>query len=134
MPEQDFQERTEKATTRRREKAREHGQVAKSLELNSAAVICIGFLMLYLLGPHLGGQIVRLMSHTMSNAPTIAAMDGTFVSVFGDSMLKFFTIVLPIFAVMTVVAFGVNVAQVGFKITPKAMEPRFDKLNLAKGI
>ncbi|MEW5995538.1 MAG: EscU/YscU/HrcU family type III secretion system export apparatus switch protein, partial [Candidatus Zixiibacteriota bacterium] len=45
-----------------------------------------------------------------------------------------FTILLPIFAVMTVVAFGVNVAQVGFKITPKAMEPRFDKLNLAKGI
>jgi len=134
MPEQDFQERTEKATRRRREKARERGQVARSLELNSAAVICLGFLTLYLMGPHLGTQVMNLMRHTMSNAPIIATADPTFIKVFGDSMLRFFTILMPVFAVMTVVAFGVNVAQVGFMVTPKSLEPKLEKLNLVKGI
>ncbi len=133
MPEQDFQERTEKATSRRREKARERGQVARSLELNSAAVICLGFLTLYLMGPHLGGRIIGLMSHTMGSAPAIAGADASFLGVFRDGMFQFFIILLPIFVVMTVVALGVNIAQVGFMVTPKALEPRFDKLNVVKG-
>ncbi len=134
MPEQDFQERTEKATTRRREKAREQGQVARSLELNSAAIICLGFLTLYLVGPYIAKQVSELMSYTMANAPLIASQDPTFIKVFSDSMLKFFMILFPILAVMTVVALGVNVVQVGVMVTPKAVEPRLDKLDLAKGL
>ncbi len=134
MPEQDFQERTEKATPRRRRKAREEGQVARSQEINSAGVILVGFVALYLMGPYLGPQISGLMKYTMANAPTIASTDPTFFKVFGDNMLKFFTILLPIFAVMTAVAFGVNVVQVGFMVTPKALEPKFDKLDLVKGL
>jgi flagellar biosynthetic protein FlhB len=134
MPEQDFQERTEKATVRRREKAREEGQVARSLEINSAAVICLGFLTLYLMGPHVAGQVMQLMSHSMSNAPLIATADPTYVKVFGDNMLRFFAILLPVFAVMTVVALGINIVQVGFKITPKSLEPKLDKLDLVKGL
>ena len=36
MADDSFQERTEQATPRRREKAREEGRVARSAELNSA--------------------------------------------------------------------------------------------------
>jgi len=32
-----------------------------------------------------------------------------------------------------VIALGANIAQVGFKITPKALEPKLDKLDLVKG-
>lgn len=134
MAEEGFQERTEKATVRRRRKAREEGKVAKSMELNAAAILCLGFLTLFLSGPFLARQTTHLMSYTMSNAPHIALADPTFVKVFGESMLKFFLILSPIFVVMTVVAFGVNVAQVGFRITPKALEPKFDKLNLVSGV
>ena len=134
MPEQDFQERTEKATVRRRRKAREEGQVARSTEINAGGVICLGFLTLYLMGPHVGAQLMQLMSHTMVNAPIIATADPTFLKVFGDSMLRFFTILMPVFTVMVVVAFGVNVVQVGFMVTPKAIEPKPEKLNLIKGL
>jgi flagellar biosynthetic protein FlhB len=134
MAEQGFQERTEKPTTRRRRKAREEGKVAKSMELNSAAILCLGFLSLYMMGPHLARQIMAVMSHTMANAPEIALSDPTFLKIFGDYMLKFFLILSPVFILMTLVAFGVNVVQVGFKITPKAMEPKFEKLNLVSGL
>ena len=134
MANDSFQERTEKATPRRRIKARDEGKVAKSMELNSAAIICLGFLSLYTLGPTLAEQIKQLVAHTMSNAPVIAASDPTFVKVFSDAMLRFFMIMLPVFVVMTMIALGVNLAQVGFKFSSKAMEPKFDKLNIVEGL
>ena len=134
MAGEDFQERTEKATRRRREKAREEGRVAKSQELNSAAMLCFGFLTLYMLGPHLSGQIMGLMSYTMANAPSIAAADPTFIRVFGDYMLRFFLIMAPILTVTVVIALAANVVQIGFKITPKAIEPKLEKLDIVKGL
>lgn len=103
------------------------------MELNSAAVIGLGFLTLYLVGPHIGDQLMGLMRHTMAHAPATVSMDPTLSTVIGDNMLRFFAVLAPIFAVMTVVAIGANVAQVGFMITPKALEPKFDKLNLVSG-
>ena len=73
MSEQSAQEKTEKATFHRRQKAREDGKVVKSQELNSAAMLLLGFTALYMLGPHLAGQAREMMSFTMSNAPSIAA-------------------------------------------------------------
>ncbi|HOZ06720.1 MAG TPA: flagellar biosynthesis protein FlhB [candidate division Zixibacteria bacterium] len=133
MADESFQERTEKATSRRREKAREEGQVAKSMELNSAAVICLGFVTLYLMGPYIAGQALALMRATMANAPSLALADPTFTGVFRNHLLKFFIILGPVFAVLTVIAVGVNVAQVGFRITPKASAPQLDKLDPVKG-
>jgi flagellar biosynthesis protein FlhB len=133
VADRDFQERTEKATPRRREKARDEGKVAKSQELNAAAIITLGFLTLYMVGPSLTNQVWGYMSYTFSNAPAIAASDPTFVSIFHGSMFKFFSMLLPVFAILTAVAFGVNVAQVGFKISSKAMEPKFEKLNVITG-
>ena len=48
MPEESFQEKTEKATPRKREKAREEGQVAKSIEVSSVLVLLTGVGALYL--------------------------------------------------------------------------------------
>ncbi len=134
MADDSFQEKSEKATPRRRHKAREEGKVVKSMELNSAAIICLGFLTLYAVGPNVVGQIKDLFAYNLANAPVIAASDPTFAKVFGDSMLRFFSIMFPVFAGMIVIAFGVNVAQVGFKITPKGLEPKLDKLNPLNGL
>ena len=35
---------------------------------------------------------------------------------------------------MILIAVGINVVQVGFKVSSKAIEPKTDKLNLAKGL
>jgi len=134
MADESFQERTEKATSTRREKAREEGKVLKSMELNSAALICLGFLSLWMLGPTLVNQIKQVLSYNLGNAPLIAMSDPTFVSVFTDSMLRFFYIMLPVFAAMGTIAFGANVAQVGFKISTKSLEPKLEKLDVIKGL
>ena len=134
MAEQGFQERTEKATQKRREKARERGQVAKSMELNSAVLICLGFLTLYIISPYLAEQAQELMRYTMANAPSLATADPTFYKTFVENLSKFLLIMAPIFVVLSIIAFGINVVQIGFKITPKALEPKWEKLDVLKGL
>lgn len=134
MADQGFQEKSERATSKRRMKAREEGKVARSNELNAAAILCLGFGSMYLMGPDLARQTSQFVAYSMANAPTIAAADPTFIKIFGDSMYKFFMIMLPLFAVITVIALAVNVAQVGLRISTKAMEPRLDKLNIVNGL
>ncbi|MCD6249725.1 MAG: flagellar biosynthesis protein FlhB [candidate division Zixibacteria bacterium] len=134
MAEESFQEKTEQATPRRREKARERGQVAKSVDLSSAGMICLGFTALFMVGPQLVDRIGTTMRYTMANAPTIALSDSSFHTVFVNSVYDFLSTMAPLFLAMVAIAFGINVLQIGFKITPKAMEPKFEKLNVLSGL
>jgi len=134
MAEESFQEKTERATPRRREKARERGQVGRSMDLSAAGMICLGFTALFLVGPQLIDRISTTMRYTMANAPTIAMSDPSFRTVFADSVNGFLSTMAPLFMAMIAIAFGVNVLQIGFKITPKAMEPKFEKLNVLSGL
>ncbi len=60
MAEESFTERTEQATPRRRLEARRKGQVAKSREIPAAAILLIGFSVLYLLSTHFYNCFSRL--------------------------------------------------------------------------
>ena len=58
--EQQGQEKTEEATPRKLEKAREEGQVARSRELNSFAIVTFGALAAIAMAPKMGLGIARL--------------------------------------------------------------------------
>ncbi len=133
MAEDQFQERTEQATPRRREKAREEGSVARSADLNAAAVLVLGCLSLIFLGPYMAEKSADLLRMVMANAPSIALSDPTFQSVFKDNVVKFFLIAGPFMGILLVVGVGANIAQVGFHVSTKALVPKFDKLDLSKG-
>lgn len=133
MAEDQFQERTEQATPRRREKAREEGSVARSADLNAAAILVFGCLSLIFLGPFMANKSAELLRYVMANAPTIAVSDPTFYGVFKDNLIKFFIIAGPFMGILLVIGVAANVAQVGFHISPKALAPKFEKLDLSKG-
>ncbi len=134
MGKDSFQEKTEKATPRRREQAREEGKVTKSMELNSAAIILLGFTAIYAFGPNISMQAKDMMSNIMRNAPSIANSDPSYMTLITNSMFTFFSIIMPILVVMVIIALVVNIAQVGIKISSKAMEPKFDKLDVIQGL
>jgi flagellar biosynthetic protein FlhB len=133
MAEDNFQDRTEQATPRRREKAREEGQVARSMDLNSAMIILLGFASLLVLGPYLVQQSQQLLRYTLANAPLIAKSDPTFVKLFSDNLVKFFVLIAPVVGALLIIGAVVSVAQVGFHVSTKALEPKLDKLDLAAG-
>jgi flagellar biosynthetic protein FlhB len=134
MADDSFQERSEQATPRRRDKARETGQVARSMELNSALMILLGSASLLALGPHVVGQTESMMRYLLANAATIATTNSDYSLIYNDQLVKFLIILGPVFAVMIVIGLVSNIAQVGFKISTKALEPKFEKLNFIQGI
>lgn len=66
MAESDGQERTEDATPRRQEQAREKGQVPRSRELASVAVLVVGAVSLMWFGQALGEALMALMTRLFS--------------------------------------------------------------------
>ena len=66
MAESDGQERTEEATPRRLQQAREKGQVARSKELASVSVLVVGAISLMWFGDWLSRSLYTLMGRLFS--------------------------------------------------------------------
>ena len=64
MAENSGQEKTERATPRRREKAVEEGQVAKSTELNSAIVLLSALLGFSIMSGHFTSTLFGFVKYT----------------------------------------------------------------------
>ncbi len=128
------QEKTERATPRKLEKAREQGQVASSQDLNSVVIITFGFLTIYFMGPILFNNLGRLMKNTLSDAPGMMVNPDTIAQVFTDKIFAFAAVVGPIFLSLAFFAYLINVAQVGILFSAKSIEPKPDKLDIAKGL
>ncbi len=134
MAKDDAQEKTEEATAHRMRKALEDGQVAKSMELSSVAVIALSFMTLYALGPMIAERTMAFMTHTFVAAPTMSINHGSFVTLFRDSLVSFFIAIGPFMLALVVIGTLINVSQVGIRFTTKPLEPKFDKLDPIAGL
>jgi flagellar biosynthetic protein FlhB len=126
------QERTEQATERRKREARKKGTVAKSTDLNHAAVTIVLLMVLPAAIGMLGTGFVQgmrtgFLGLTAETNPTNILK--TFVACLSPA--------LPGIGLIIAAAMGVgltaNFAQVGFMISPEAMAPNFAKLNPLEG-
>ncbi len=128
-------EKTEQPTARKREKAREEGQVAKSPEVTTALLFLAMFFGLKLFAEMMfnGMKSVFNLNFTMiadiDNVFNLKYMSDYIVFMFSQVLL----IALPVFAISIGISIFTNVIQVGWKITPKALKPKFSKLNPIKG-
>lgn len=133
MADQAAQEKTEKATPRKLQKARTEGQVARSMELNSVIIVTFGFLTIYFLGPMLFDRIGGLMTHSFSQAPYMVITPARVAKVFSNNMMTYALIVGPILLIVGIFAYAINVSQVGFMLSIKSIEPKLDRFNIVKG-
>src|SRR3954471_15470394 len=125
-------DKTEKATPKKKDDARKKGQVAKSADINGAAILLAGLIALSAAGPKAMDemkiamvQVLHLMSH-----PEVVDSEGVgalFMMVGQHVGLAILPIVGACFVAGLVAATG----QVGLKPTPRASKPDFKKLNPA---
>ncbi len=135
MPERDDQERTEDPTPKRRQEAREKGQIPKSREVASVALLfssCIYFLFLYKYTyQHLGETIV----HFFRLIPNVKEMNiYAFTQALTTGMKELGMVLTPFLLLMVVVSLVANIGQVGFILTGEPLIPKLDKLNPISGI
>ncbi len=134
MADKPAQERTEKATPRRRQEARKEGKVARSQELSSIAILMFGIGSMYFILPstmeHLGELATWVFAHAAEHTVTAS----TLTLYFKQAMMTFAVSVGPIILILTVIGLASNMLQVGLLFTPKPLEPNLDKLNVVKGL
>jgi flagellar biosynthetic protein FlhB len=130
----EFQEKTEEATPKRREDARLEGQVARSMELNSAAVLMAASLVFFLGGRKLLEGLGGLVREAMIQAPRQSLEVVDAIRLVDDSAMAVVRLSLPFLATVLALGLMASVAQVGFQFSAKPLMPKLDKLNPIKGI
>ncbi len=124
-------DKTEKATPKKRKESRDKGQVAKSQDFAGASVLLAGLLTLGAFGGSMvGGMVGQLRSnlHAAADADKVVSGEGMNVLISAAGM-TLFSAVAPVAIGCAIAAAVIVAAQVGFKITPKAIKPDFKRMN-----
>lgn len=134
MAEDTGQERTEEATPRRRQQAREEGQVARSRELNTMLVLMIAAGAGAFLGPELGRDMAQLFHDHLSIAPQDVYDPGAIIRHLSGAIFDMVSALAPFFLVTVVAAIGGPLLMGGVNFSSKALAFKWDKLDPVKGL
>jgi flagellar biosynthetic protein FlhB len=129
----EFGDKTEAPTAKKREESREQGQVAKSTDLVAAVALVFAVLMLGWFGPALSGALKDMMGEALATRNIADLKPGSAVPLALRSMTVASLAAAPIVLGMILVNTMGNVLQVGVQLTPKKLMPKLDSLNPIKG-
>ncbi|BDU69515.1 flagellar biosynthesis protein FlhB [Geothrix oryzae] len=125
--------RTEKATPRRRQKARDEGSVSRSTDFDGAVLLWGNFFLFMGLGGTTMALMAQQVAHFLRRAQPGALAEAGRVSLLGDVVMILGRLLLPFLAVNLLVALATGFAQRGFSFSTKPLQPKFDRLNPAQG-
>ncbi len=121
--------KTEKATPRRKQKAREEGQVARSQDIPIAATLLITFLLLIWYIPYSYDILSDYFRYTFSD-PLYLNTNGNIVSY---TIKVISMLVVPFLFILLITGIVSNIAQFGFLLSGKAVAPKLERLDPVKG-
>lgn len=129
------EEKTEKATPKKREDARKKGQVLKSRELNSAILLFMATVSLRFLWIYEKNYILSFTSNIFKD--TVFWFDAENYNHTYRILMQMVTVlgisVAPILAILFVGALLVNYVQVGFLFSTEAMQMKFSRISPIEG-
>ncbi|MEB3101148.1 flagellar biosynthesis protein FlhB [Ferviditalea candida] len=128
------QEKTEKATPKKRQDSRQKGQVAKSHELPGAFILLFGFLFLLFFGGYFKEHIFRIFTEYFNDYMLWNLTQQNVLSLFSKLAYQLMLIVGPFMLMAVVIGLIGNYLQVGFLITADPLMPKLNKLNPLEGL
>ncbi|MBW1680304.1 MAG: flagellar biosynthesis protein FlhB [Deltaproteobacteria bacterium] len=134
MAEKSFQEKTEPATPKKRSEARKKGQVAKSREISSVAVLVTGTIYLFFGAKGLTEDMARVIKGAFDMIPGVCSGQIGLFHVLTGFVWAFFGMVLPFMMALSVAAVLSNYAQTGFLWTVEPLAPKASKINPIQGV
>ena len=135
MPESGGQERTERATPKRRREARKKGQVAQSRELPSVLILMTAMGFFYFAGSWIFGSLSQVIGGVYGQLDTLRLNTVQEVSAFSVEIFeKVLLILVPFFVPILVAGLAGNIGQIGFEIHGEPIYPKLTKLNPIAGL
>ncbi len=133
MPEQ-HGDKSQEPTPHRRQKAREQGQVAKSQDLSSAALLLLALLCLVLAGGGVVGFLEACSRYHLGGEAWLSADVNFVVARWNETLGGLAKVLLPIFGLLFFGAIAVNLLQIGFLFLPEKLTPDISRLSPLKGL
>jgi len=133
LPDQDG-DKSQEPTQHRRQKAREEGQVAKSQDLASAALLLLGLAALLMLGGATVEWLGRFTARQLGTLDTLTIDADGAVAQWHSVVAALTRYVLPLMGIMFVGAVLVNVLQFGLLFLPNKLAPDITRLDPLKGL
>ncbi|MCO6412084.1 MAG: flagellar type III secretion system protein FlhB [Thiogranum sp.] len=131
---QDGQEKTEQATPKRLEEARKKGQVPRSRELTTMAMLLMAAISMAVMGDAMIEQMGEVL-HTGLAVERARLFDRfAVIDILGEAMMQAALLMAPFLLVMMVTAVLAPVALGGWAFSTQAMGVKLDKLNPLTGM
>jgi flagellar biosynthetic protein FlhB len=128
------QERTEEPTGKRLQESRDKGQVARSRELNTLAVVMVAAVGLLTLGPAMVQKLMNIMSFNFSiEREALYSSDSMGLHLFA-SVGEGLQVLGPLFFLLLVASIVGPVLLGGWLFSIKSLAPKFERMNPLAGL
>jgi len=130
----DYQDRTEQPTPKRRQEARRKGMVARSRDLSSALVLLSGLLILGLWSGVMGRKTMEMLKVWLTNLRPGLVTQNHLPVLLANCGLAMAGLVAPVFLGLAVTAVLANYLQVGWLFAPERLTPDLSRVQLFAGL
>jgi len=130
----DAQDRHLPASARKIEKARADGQVARSRDLGHLAALGAGLALVIAFAPQFTAWLSRILTEGLRFDAVMLARPGVMSERLSASVTQMLVAVVPLGAVIGIVAAAASVLAGGWNFTMKPIMPTFSKLNPLSGL
>ena|SRR5690554_74774 len=130
----DGQEKTEEPTSKRKEESRRDGEVARSKELTTAALLIASGFALLIFGQWMGAKALELFAFNFDLTRFDVTSHDAMFTHFSGSVWRALGVALPLLIVLFLVGAFSQIVIGGWNFTGKALIPKFNKLNPISGI
>lgn len=127
------QEKTEKATPKKKQDSRKKGQVAKSMEIPGALILLFVFIAMLLFGDYFSSRIFSLFKIGLTEYIHWDVTHVNVVTMFQQLIFGGIMFLLPIFIIAVILGIVGNYAQIGFLFTGQPLKPELKKINPIEG-
>jgi flagellar biosynthesis protein FlhB len=127
-------ERTEEASQRRLDQARERGQVPRSRELTNFATMIGGSAALVAVGGTLVGRMSHIMHNSLAIDPLRLDSPDSMTSSLGEAAMSGLLGILPIFGTLIALVLLAAVVLGGWNFSPTALMPDFSRMSPLSGL
>jgi flagellar biosynthetic protein FlhB len=134
MAEDSDLERTEPASGRRIQQAREKGQVARSRELGTFAILIAGGGGVMIMGTDMMESMKTLLRDGLTLDKAALADPMLMLARLHDQSQTILTAFMPFFVLLFIVALAAPMIMSGWLFTLQPLQPNFEKINPFKGI
>jgi flagellar biosynthetic protein FlhB len=131
---QDGQEKTEQATPKRQDEARKKGQVPRSREMTTMAMLLMGALSLSMMGEHMIEGMGEIMHSNLAVERASVFDSFALIEHFGQAIINGILLLMPFLLVMLATALAAPAVLGGWSFSFEAIGFKFNKLNPIEGI